>query len=401
MASDGRPGGRSRRSPSTAAVLGSVAVAVLGLSACGPIGGPTPTGPPAPSPAATLSPSPAPDVERAFLAQVADPSASGAAEITGAVIAGDEDGTASGELVFDGPNLRSTLTVTIGDAELVAERVQLGSEAWEHVSPGPWLATDRAADDRSLPAMLASIRSVEDIGTIPSAAPDGAPIHRLRPTEATAWPAAAFGLVDPAMAGAELTVEFEATSDGTPRTILVDAAWSQALDGQRAAVTARLEIAIVRWQAVVSIRPPEEVWAVHTSDAIGYTMAHPRDWTVRAGDEADAFGLGGVEYLNVATQPLTEGATLDQFREAVVRSAATELGGPPDADEAVLLGGAPARRLTYHLTNDAGNPIVLVDYLAVRDARGWEVYLATVAGDDEAAELTFFETFIATFRFVR
>ncbi|HEU0237603.1 MAG TPA: hypothetical protein VFR14_14295 [Candidatus Limnocylindrales bacterium] len=401
MSFDGRPIGRSRRHHGAWAAVLAVLLGGLAVAGCLPGAGPTgsaSSGSPDPTP--TASPTPSPDVAGAFLRQIADPAASGAAELSGIVIAGEVDGTVSGEIVFDGSDVRSSLTLAIGDRALVAERARIGADGWDRVAPGPWLASEPRADEPSLPSVLSSIDAVEDVGPEPSGAPDGAPVHRLRPTTSVALPAPAFGLTDPAAADADVSVELLVRPDGTPATILVDAAWTQDVDGAATAIDASFEIAIVRWQAVVSIRPPSDVWVVHRSEAIGYAMARPADWTVRTGEDADAFALDDVEYLHVATQDLGSTATLEQFRDAVVRSAETELGGKPAEDEAVRLGGQPARRLVYRLTNEAGNPIVLVDYLVVRGSVGWEVYLATVAGDDEAAERAFFETFIATFRFL-
>jgi hypothetical protein len=206
-------------------------------------------------------------------------------------------------------------------------------------------------------------------------------------------------LSDPAQAEAAVSVEFLAESDGTPAVILVDATWTERFDGADVAVELAFEIELLTWDAVVSIRAPDDVWAVHESSEIGYSMAHPADWTVESTDGTDAFRLDGIEYIHVAPQELTAPATTDQFVEAILRSYEDDLDTRPDSNEPVTLGGQPARRLVLHLENAEGAPVVLFDYVTVRAGTGWEVYLATLAGTTEDRDLAFFETVIATFRF--
>jgi hypothetical protein len=291
-----------------------------------------------------------------------------------------------------------------GDAH-VAERVVLGEGSWERVTPGPWLPAIAPPRGTALPVALGAIEAVEDVGTETD---DGRLLHRLRVVGDWSAPPAAVGLIDPAASSASIATTFLAEPDGTPRGIEVGARWDGRFGNHAGEVELEFRIDIVRWQSVVTIRPPTDVWSVHVSEGLGYSMAFPPGWTVGESAQgsgsgsaaAEAFSLDGVEYVHVATQELPDTATTQQFRDAVVESARTELGVPPERDERFPLGGQPGHRLIYRLENDGGEPVVLYDYVTVRDGIGWEVYLATVAGDDEERELAFFETFIATFSFL-
>jgi hypothetical protein len=181
--------------------------------------------------------------------------------------------------------------------------------------------------------------------------------------------------------------------------MLVAAKWSQASAGAPVAHAMDLAYTFEEWGTGIAIRPPDDVWVVHASDDLGYSMAYPDGWTVTRTNGQDAFGRDGATFVYVAPQELKSTLTTEQFRDAVIDGSKADLGGPPVSVEPTQLGGVAAWRATYRTKDPSGTPIVLVDYLTVRGKVGWEVYLVVLAGASEATDLAFFESFIASFAF--
>jgi hypothetical protein len=383
---------RRRRGARPAPLL---AVLVLVVAACGATvaPSPSPTARPTPSP----TPSPSADPVAGFLARAVDVQANGTAHVGGTVTAGAASGQVEGEFEFDGRDSHSRLAVTLGGTETTHERIERLGRAWERRPPGPWLvADDPPVEGQTLAETLEAIRSVDEVGVETR---DGRTLHRLRPEVGAEVSPQAFGLDGEGIADPEIDLAVLVEPDGTPAVLIVESTWTQALGGTAVPYAMDLEFTFDEWNVGLAIQPPDDVWAVHTSNALGYSMARPEDWTVTQSDGQEVFGRDSAGFVYVAPQELTTALTTDQFRDAVAKASTTELGGPPESTQPTTLGDQAAYRLTYRTDDASGAKIVLVDYLTVRGKVGWEVYLVALAGDSEAADLAFFEAFIASFAF--
>lgn len=384
---------RRRRCDAPTALL--FVVLSIGVGACGAASGPSASSAASPTPAVTASPSP--DPVAGFMARAVEVLASGTARVDGTLTAATTEGVVEGEFAFDGRDSRSRLAVTLGEALTETERIERLGHAWERTAPGPWLVDEEPPDDgRTFADTLQEIRSVEELGVETR---DGRTLHRLRPELGRALVPVALGLDDPAIRDPELTPQFLVAVDGTPAVMLLEASWTQVLAGADTPVSLSLEFAFDDWGAGATIRPPDDVWVTYRSDELGYSMAHPDDWTVTRSNDQDVFGRDGAGFVYVAPQDLPTALTTEQFREAVVEASKDELGGAPVSIEPATLGGQAAHRVTYRTEDASGAKIVLVDYLTVRGLVGWEVYLIALAGETEARDLAFFEAFIASFAF--
>lgn len=364
----------------------------LAIAGCGASSVASPSA--APSPTPVPSPSPSPDPVAGFVERAVDVQANGRAVVAGTLTAGDGSGEVTGRFEFDGRDSRSERSVTVAGVTTATERIERLGEAWQRTLPGPWLAVDPPAAGRTLAEVLQSIDAVEDVGV---ESRDGRSLHRLRPRALTVPPAAV--ALDPAITDPQISIEFLVEPDGTPVVMVVAASWTQAAAGTPVAHAMDLAYTFEEWGTGVAIRPPDDVWVVHTSEDLGYSMAYPDGWTVTRTNGQDAFGRDGAGFVYVAPQTLKSPLTTEQFRDAVVEASKAELGGAPEAVAPTRLGGQAAWRTTHHTKDASGTSILLVDYLTVRGSVGWEIYLVTLAGDTEERDLAFLEAFIASFAF--
>jgi hypothetical protein len=371
---------------------------ILLVAACGGGASPSPTVAPTPVVTPTPAPTATPDVLGAFLAQMVLPAASGEATMSGLLVVGGIEAPISGQMRFRGTDSQMTMSIAIGGAEQVTEQTTQGTQAWHRTSPGPWLVQTETPDpSKSLAGTLRALSDLEDLGTVRR---DGRDLHHLRPKAGSTIAPEVFGLTDPSIKDPVLGLEFFAAQDGTPAIMLMTGTWTQTVNGLDLATSMEIEFAFSTWGGPVTIAAPDDVWNVHTSAALGYSMAYPPEWTVETGADEDTFLVDGDPYIYVSPQKVPKGMTTDQFRDELIKTYVTDLGGPPDANEAAVLGGQPAHRLTYHVAHADGDTAVF-DYATVHDGRGWEVLLVTAAGAGEAEDLAFFETFIATFAFTK
>jgi hypothetical protein len=375
-------------------ILAGLTVAVL-VAACGAAATPTPAPSPTPTatPAPTAAPSPTPDLAEIVAKRLIQAS-HGSMILDGELTVAGIAAPLSGSMEFSSQGSRSLMTVRVGEAVQTTERVTIGGVGWSRQGSGPWLEDPAPpSDSSSIVAVLRGLNGLEDVGI---EAYRGAPAHRLRPAAGEGFPPEAFGFDSPSISSPSITVDFLATGDGTPLAMLLTGDWTQAVNGAQLPVSVSLTIDF-NWDLAVSITAPDDVWVVHAS-SLGYSMAHPADWTVLQTPEGDDFQLQGESLVYVRPQTLAGAMTSEQFRDELVKFYQSDLGTPPESDATVTLGGQAAHLLTYRIPVDGGVN-VLFDCVTTHGGQGWEVFLVTPDGSGLADDLRSFQTFVATFSF--
>jgi hypothetical protein len=398
-----RPFG-TRRGTRVRSLSAFAMLALIGgmVGACASAASPVPastTSPAAtPTPAATTpapTPSPTPDVAGAFVKQMIGTHAA-MMVLTGTMSVSGIQGTLTGTYSFSGADAASTMTTSFGANEQVQDRVQLGTSAWTRSSPGPWLKEAKAPDpSKNLNAAFAKVLDVTDKGLETR---NGTSLHHLVPKVATIPPEALN--FDATVKNPTITMEFYADDSGKPEAMLLRGKWTQAVGGKDLPVTMDLEYRFTQWGGTVTVTEPTDVWTVYASK-LGYSMAHPRDWTVALKSGQDAYALSGDDYVFVAPQAIPTALSTKGFHDGLLKTYRTQFGGNPDQDTTIQLGGQAGNRLVYHFKNASGQDVALFDYVTARRGTGWEVFLVTAAGDGEAADAALFESFVATFKFTK
>jgi hypothetical protein len=382
------------------AVTTLTVLAALVLSACG--GAATSSAPaaaPSQAPAsATAAPTPSPsavDVAAAFIEQLTDPSFNATAKIDGTMTVGPVEGAITGDGVVSGANSSMTLAIDADVFKQTTETIHVGGTAWSRKDDGPWLedpAKPAGTTNQSLGELLQTTKAVTDAGV---EARGGKQLHHLRPSGGNTIPPAVFG-VDPATAkDAKFSIDFYATEDGTPAVVAIAGTWtSQGAGGVTLPTEMAFDITFDDVGEPQVINPPEDVWVRYTSKALGYTMAHPADWTVETKKGEDTYLLNDQGYVYVATTPY-KGSTA-KFVTDLKASYKKPFQGNPASETPTRLGGQPAVRLVYDYTNDQGQAVTIADDVISRDGTGWEVFLATAGGHEDIAV---FDQFVSTFEF--
>ena len=144
------------------------------------------------------------------------------------------------------------------------------------------------------------------------------------------------------------------------------------------------------------IEPPTDVWEYHTSKALGYKMAHPAEWTVKATKGQDIYSVDGQPYVYVVKQAIPKAMNTAAFTTAIKLDYKSQF-GEPIVDTPTTLAGQAGQRLIYRFTNTEGMEVTVADDVTTRPKEGWEVFIATGGGDEDVA---FFDTFVATFEFL-
>jgi hypothetical protein len=381
-------------------LLGAVLIATATTACSGATNQPPQSASVAPSAATSAapsaSPSPSVDVAKVFVERIAL-TRSGTLDVSGELTFGPFSGDVSGEMAFDGSNSQSRITIDLAGTEQTMENIRLGGEAWNKTASGPWLVDDTPARDQTLTEFLSALLTVEDEGVETR---DGRELHRLVPDGGSDISPAALGIDTQQMKDPSVGLVFFAEPDGTPALMSFEVRWSQGAGGVELPATMTMDFAFADIGEAPVIEPPDDVWETFTSDAAGYSMAHPAGWTVDSKDGEDAYQLDGQGYVYVYSQRLPRGMDPGAFHDELVREYRADFGTPADSDEEVQLDGQPAHRLLYHFTNDHDIDVALVDYVIANGRTGYEIVLATAAGAGEEADIELFETFVATFAFL-
>ena len=347
------------------------------------------------APSVAPSPSPSPvDVGAAFLTTMSDTSFSSAADISGTMSVGPITGDITGDAAFSGGDSSMTMAIDLDVLKQETEQVQVGDQRWSRKSPGPWLEDPKApagTTGSSLGKILQSLVKVTDLGVVTKA---GASLHHLQIPGTSAISGSLLGIDPTTTKDATFTLDFYATDAGVPAIMSLSGSWTQLSGEAELPASMTLDIAFTDVGKPQTISPPTDVWVVYTSKELGYSMAHPADWTVTAAKGEDTYSIGGQGYVYVATSPY-KGSTA-KFAADLKASYKKPFKGDPTSEKPTRLGGVAAVRLIYGFTNDSAQAVTVVDDVVSRDGTGWEVYLATAGGQDD---IDIFDQFVATFTF--
>ena len=388
------------------AVAMLVLLAALALGACSgttasvapsavPSAAPTaaPTAVVTPTPAPTPSPTPT-DVSAAFLKIITDPAFSGKATLTGTMTIGDIKGDLSGIYAGDADSSESTLTIKAGTFAQTQDKVGTGGKNWTRVTPGPWLEDlPKGTPSKSFAETLRGVGAVVDLGVETHV---GKQLHHLKPKAAGALTADQVGFDVGDATDAAFGMEFYATDDGTPASMILTGSWTQGTGTSAAKTTVEAEYVFTATGTPHTVAPPTDVWVRYTSKAHGYTMAHPADWTVKAAAFIDTYSVDGVPYVYVALGPYK--GTTASLVATLKKNYTKDLGVGPTSEAPTRLGGQPAVRLTFDAKNDAGADVNLIDDITTRSGTGWEVYLIS---QTDPQNVVIFDQFVSTFAFTK
>lgn len=385
-----RPGSR-RLSAASGLVIVALALAACGGGAASVAPSDTPAVTPKPAP--TPSPSPA-DVAAPFLKAITSPTFSAAVTLTGTVKVGANSGTITGTGKLSGADSDQVQTIKSASTSTIQSSISLGSKNWSKQDPGPWLEDPVTATPRKgLDDFLRGLTAVKDFGIETR---DGKKLHHLQPAAGNAIPAEFVGFANTANAkDGAFTIDFYATDDGTPAILVLAGTWTVVNGDAEAPAEVTYSVALSGVGTPQTITAPDDVWVRYHSKTLGYTMAHPADWTVTSAKDKDTYLLNGQGYVYVAISPGYKGATA-KFAADLKVSYKKPFGGDPSSETPRTLGGQPAVRLVYQYTNASAQDVTIADDVTVRGGTGWEAFLVTAGGTDD---ITVFDQFVSTFVF--
>ena len=369
-------------------------IVVLIVAACGgATASVAPSATPAPAPTTAPTPSPTPvDVSAAFVKIATSPDFSAIGKIVGKLTIGTVDGEISGDGAFDGADSKGTTTLVAGTFRQVTHSVTVGNQSWAQTEPGPWLLDTRASAKQGLDDYLRSVTAVVDVGVVTYA---GRQLHHLQPKAGNEVSPDQLGFDVGTATDAAFTADLYATDDGTPAILAVTGSWTQASGATSVKTTVTFDLVFSDAGKPQTIEPPEDVWVRYTSKTLGYSMAHPADWTVKPSKDEDAYLLEGQPYVHVVVEPF-KGSTA-QYGTAVKAAYKRDVSAAP-TETATRLGGQPAIRLVYQYTNSNAQDVTIAHDVTSRNGTGWSVFMVTPGGLED---IDVFVEFVAAFEFTR
>ena len=362
--------------------VSSLVVAVLCLVGCG--------GTATPPPSEIVPPRPT-DASAALLKIIAAPDFGAVETFRGTIKVDMDQGVLSGTGAISGGDSTQTMTIAIANTTRVTHSTDIGSTSWTRAEPGPWLEDPKATTPKkTLSDYLRSLTEMVDLGLVPR---PGRMLHHIQSTDSIAVPAEDLGYGNgPTTKDGAFTADFYATDNGTPVTIVLAGTWT-VLDGSTerpASVT--YDDTLSQVGTVQRIAPPDDIWVRYTSKALGYSMAHPADWTVSAAKGSDTYAIKGRGNVVVTRYPV---ATID---DVLLGSHLVKRGESPRVWSREKLDGEPAIRMVFDTVDDRKRPVTVVDDVTLRGGNGYEVYGVTARED--RGEMDTFDQFAATFAFV-
>jgi hypothetical protein len=349
----------------------------------------------------TAAPTPTPvDTAAEFSRIVGATSFSALATISGTVSVDGAAGTVEGTVRMSGADAVAVVTTHVGDADETTERITVGADGWVKRGLGPWLASPPGTTTASL-SLGAWLRSLAALQVVGTEAHRGRELVHLRATGADPVAPEALGFDGTGVTGAGTTVELYAEADGTPAALAVEASWSAPSDGGSTSIELALEYRISDVGQSITIAAPTDVWTTYTNAGLGYTMGLPKGWSVTATASGDNYLVGGVEYVYVYPERDAVGLSLDEFQAAVSATYKSQLKVDPQEVRPATLGGEPSKLLLFTWSADDGSPLALLDMIAMHRDAGWEVFMITSGGPTLNDDATLFDTFLASFAFLR
>jgi actin-like ATPase involved in cell morphogenesis len=341
------------------------------------------TGPPATDPPATLPPA----VESAFVEHVGDTGFRSLAAVSGTLTVAGRDYPITGETRFAGRDTRTDLSVQVPDGTQQTSGVTAGGRSYSKVGDGPWVL--RREQSSSLTDALLAPGGYRDAGQEDR---DGRTVHRLEPAGEVPSLVEPLGLDSPEIASAQASMTVYAEADGTPAFLVFDIAWRQLTGDAEVPASMRLEMAMSRPPAPISVEPPTNAWLVRHSESLRYEMAYPPTWTTSFYESADWFySNDGVEVLvQRAPAPSDDlGAIVDRQ----VSDLAPQL-GPPLISQPMLIATREAHLLGHDMETE-GRPMFFMQALLLQAGDLVAIQWFSPAGAYEADRAQF-EQMLAT-----
>lgn len=347
-----------------------------------------------PTPTALVTPSPSPvDVSAVFLTTLSSPTFSSSADLSGSMTIGPLKGEISGDAAFDGKDSSMNMKIVAGSFKQDTSQIQVGDQAWAMKAPGPWLEQPKktsTSSGSSIGDILRSLIKVTDLGIVTKS---GQSLHHLQFAGANKFSGATIGLDPKGTKDSTFSLDFYATDAGVPAIMTMSGTWTQVSATADVPCSMTFDITFTNVGAPQTITPPTDVWTVYASK-LGYSMAHPADWTVKTAKDEDTYAVGGQGYVYVATSSY-KGSTA-KFAADLKASYKKPFKGDPASQTPTALGGVAAIRLIYQFKNSTNQDVTLVDDVVSRDGTGWEVSLVTGGGTQD---IDVFDQFVATFAF--
>lgn len=352
--------------------MGIAAVLAAALvTGCG--SGGTVTPPPTPPPTAVPTPTPSPTPDPVALAIAGFAAKDLRCQYTneGTATIGSVAVAQSGQGHVDGDNEDGTTESKVGGVVIEARETKaIGPKEWERVAGGPW--HDKTPTNGPLVDALAGITSLTVVG---QETLDGTPVTHVRPAPGVTLDPKRWGPTDDGITGLTITVDLWIHADGTLAKMVREAKWTQA-SGSTAVKVQATGTTVCRPlpAGFMGITAPSDPWVAYTSTAQGYTISQPAGFTMMAGDGGDAFVYGEDVAISVASDT-TDVTALDAYLAALVKSYASQVKAKLLTTEDVTIDGHPAKLAVFQAADSSGADIRLVDAVAVREGKAWEIYV--------------------------
>ncbi len=348
----------------------TIAIVALAVAACGstnpepaPTSAPTsappsaagsPSQSPSASPSASTSPSasasPSGDLGKVVLDQL-----TGFDFFGKSVIAGEYDAAASRYQIsgtFDVAGLNSHQVLEIHAPGLVPqETVTVSGTTYTRAGAGPWFAKPPSLDPPGLNGFLRTLKALEDAGV---EAKSGRQLHHLTLPAGTTMPPAVMGLTDPAITGANGSIEVWAEDDGTLVVLAAQATWQQKnAAGALVDYAMKFEFTFSGVGTSFTIEAPEQVWATYASKIHHLSIAYPTDWDVYKSTKTKTFEEFDSPIYAFATvgRYASKGATLNALVRYLTANKPSYVSKyHVDKVSSTKLGGVSARQMLVHAT---------------------------------------------------
>jgi len=204
------------------------------------------------------------------------------------------------------------------------------------------------------------------------------------------------GLTDATIKGAALTTDVYTDSSGKPVVLSIGGTWRQTIGRSTVAMSGSVDVTL--GPGFPSVTAPGDVWVSFSSKRFLYHAARGTDWTFSAKDK-DADELWTPEDALIAVGSVASHDSLTTLTNLSITYDTRTLGKKPEANEAIRIGGAPARLLTFHGTYNKGK-VYFLDASVVYKGRAYLLTYTTLPGTESVDKATFLE-FLGTFAFGR
>jgi YVTN family beta-propeller protein len=128
-----------------------------------------------------------------------------------------------------------------------------------------------------------------------------------------------------------------------------------------------------------------------------FTLSIPAGWTQVPGADPESVAWSSSGGQMIMAQSVASSASLDQFVATTITIWKSAFGVDPEQNDAITLGGAPARLLAFHVT--VGNlTMYWPEAICVHNGRAYQVEFTDLAGN-ESADRALFQNVLASFAF--